>query len=470
MKLKPSKKIADKCNIVKVQRSVDYLLSKRDQLKKYEDIEDFFFHEPEDSKFAKSIEVNLIEIRSRVARELWGHGFYISHNVLDSLLFSIAAHTDDDNLLLSLLETIRNSGIHKPGFIIYPLHSLGILGYGLFHHQTGSKVYFTNKAFGYTVSGQSNSFDQTIDFIKYSKEQFGVKHDIPFDLIEHWRKSRPTAWLEKNPLVAQKIHSFPGTYYDTQFFLLTKLQIATSILLALSAIQNESQLINKDAFLTSSSRVNRFHTLDIKHYIYMYPKPHSKMLDGSCVPMNKRTATLAELSDVPIEIHPKFWRARYKTIEAISNRFTKVESLYVAYMFKAGRKSVEARVAMKLFDSLKFFRRSFKRTDDGIDSIVNIAIAFEVLLTDSYAPGISDRLEKRLCLAISNPKIKEAMLKAVNNLYYARSEIVHTGTTGLSVDISKAQLAFTHAFIGVVDKLHKLPRSSDKPIGDILGD
>src|SRR5207245_4853008 len=49
------------------------------------------------------------------------------------------------------------------------------------------------------VKGQS--FEGTLKFLNESAASLGIRQQIPQDLMEHWRRSRPTKWLERNPLL-----------------------------------------------------------------------------------------------------------------------------------------------------------------------------------------------------------------------------------------------------------------------------
>jgi hypothetical protein len=127
------------------------------------------------------------------------------------------------------------------------------------------------------------------------------------------------------------------------------------------------------------------------------------------------------------------------------------------------------RVYRKLFSSLSYFRRSFRVTADIGEAYVNLAVAFEVLLTDNYASGVDVRIKKRLRKALKGVKGNQAMNSAANMLYTARSEIVHTGQTTIAVDVQSVQRAFVHAFIHVSDRMQGLSSTSQEPIRSILG-
>lgn len=186
--------------------------------------------------------------------------------------------------------------------------------------------------------------------------------------------------------------------------------------------------------------------------------------------MNAQPASLAELTELPVEIDPRIWRRRTRAIEVITGALENVGSIYATHAMLKSSERVRSRVARKLLDALKFFKRSYRPSDDLTYEIVNLAVAFEVLLTDNYSRGISDKLKHRASLAIGTVRGKRRLLDALGRLYDARGECVHTGRATVDVDIRGARRAFTCAFLGVSQRLNRLPNHSSQPIGDILGD
>jgi phosphopantothenate synthetase len=127
-------------------------------------------------------------------------------------------------------------------------------------------------------------------------------------------------------------------------------------------------------------------------------------------------------------------------------------------------------VHRKLSNALGYFRRSFRATPNADEALVNLGAAFEVLLTDHYSPGVGGRITRRLKLALSGEPDADALCASVDDLYRARSEAIHTGETDLAVDLRKAQRTFGTAFLTMVERLPRVPRTSNDPIADMLGD
>jgi hypothetical protein len=92
----------------------------------------------------------------------------------------------------------------------------------------------------------------------------GIGQRLPTDLLRHWRRSRPTAWLERNPLLVVKTIHVPGSYYGSEWLLVSRVR-ATTVGAMLAALQPERQ--ERTPGLFSSRVMNNWQTLDIHHYL-----------------------------------------------------------------------------------------------------------------------------------------------------------------------------------------------------------
>ncbi|HUN84421.1 MAG TPA: hypothetical protein VMU48_08580 [Terracidiphilus sp.] len=321
---------------------------------------------------------------------------------------------------------------------------------------------------GLVARPQTNSLDETIEFMNSAAQALGLGCSVPQDLVHHYSRSRPTKWLTHNPLLIVRCHTFSGTYYENQEFLVLKLQFATALLFMMAAFQHG--IVKKSAGALFSSRtVNNFQTLDIHHYFLLERKPgRKKHFDLRCVPMHVAPADLAELSDVNIEIVPQLWLRRQPIVKRIALALRAVEDGYVKHSLLAKRSSVRSRIYQKLYNALAYFRRSFHVSADKGAAIVNLAVAFEVLLVDFYAPGISERVPQHLSLALRNVKGQGSFTAEVQKLYIARSEAVHTAEIEQEVDMGIARQAFVHAFIAITQRLPRLNTSAQEPIKELL--
>lgn len=292
---------------------------------------------------------------------------------------------------------------------------------------------------------------------------------MPANLIQHWSRTG-ARWLEINPLLVVKVQSFPGSYYENQFLLMTKLRSATTLLSMLATLQ-PTTLSSDREHLLSSSRINNFQTLDIKHYIVLYNAPSRRReLSGDLVPMHVQGPALAEVSDLGIELDPRFWRHRRNAASGIHAAIASVHSGYLKYSFGAKRDETRGRVYRKVFESMAYFRRSFQRSDEQWSSIISLAIAYEMLLTDNYSPGVTERIIRRVKLVLRSVPRVRSLVASVKDLYEARGGIVHSGMSRLEVDLPLARKAYVHVFVELASRLPSLPDASSTPMKDLCGD
>jgi hypothetical protein len=367
-----------------------------------------------------------------------------------------------------VLQVIRRSGIHRPGLCVYPLHSLGIAGAGTFRTFTRTVLEVNLKEAGIVFSPQTNSMRETKHFLQRAASTLGIRQTIPTDLIDHYRRSRPTKWLERNPLLIVRVTSFTGGYYENQAPVTIKLAFATTLLYMISVLEQRERSKEKYSW-TSSSGVNNGETLDIKHYMLLEAGLRRRKMQCLCIPMNIDRLLLAQLSEVSANLHPVVWSRLRSQIRRLTRVLKTVEQGYLQSLFDSSRSKVQDRVCRKLYDALSHFRHSFSYRRVKSESVVNIAIAFETLLTDSYAAPVDKHIHQRLELALKRVPKSRSLLTAVSRMYKARSEIVHEGRAKTDFDVAAARLSFVSAFLAIGDKLARLPKQSAAPIADLLG-
>jgi hypothetical protein len=454
----------------KVGLSADYLLAHREDLKKYRTVEALVLSEdPGAQRLRSGVEYHLVQIRSVLARALWSRQLFIGVTVLDDLLFYAFAHSPAENPLESAIGSIRDHGLHHPGLIIYPVHSFGLLGAGFLHHFTDSRLDYTSSSFGIALTPQTNSLKDTLQFFERAGTALGVRRRIPLDLIVHWHRSRGIEWLKRNPLLVVRAQAFPGSYYENQFLLLTKLRTTTAVLSMLASIQPDNG--DDDSRMRSSSKLNNWQTLDIHHYLVLYASPRSRStLEGDCVPMNVTSTALAEISDLSFDLDPTYWQRQPEVADRIFKAASLVQDGYLMHSFGAGKESATGRLYRKFFHSLSFFRRSFQRADEDWSSIIALAIAFEMIFTDQYRGGVKERIVRRAELVFAAASDGPILAESVDALYRARGGIVHSGATNREHDLRPARRAFVMAFVELVERMGRKLPTSQTPIKDLCGD
>jgi hypothetical protein len=235
-------------------------------------------------------------------------------------------------------------------------------------------------------------------FLDHARTAFGIRHRLPTDTVEHFMRSRPLRWIEHNPLMALRVRSFTGSYYENQFIYMIRLRMSTALIMMLSVMEDrpnpEKRLVHG-----SSARVNNWQTLDIKHYLtFETPIRPRSVLSAYCIPMNAAWLELALLSDLNVDIDPRAWAREkaQKRLSSLNETISGIEKGFLNHSILGSRDALRGRVYRKLVTSIDFFRRSFSAGVRPSEAVVALAIAFEALLTDHYAPRVTERILRRV--------------------------------------------------------------------------
>ncbi|MEM6275247.1 MAG: hypothetical protein AAF735_08415 [Myxococcota bacterium] len=448
--------------------SLQYLQLHSSTLASYTDLESFALSTNDaDAPTRTGIEFHFVALRSALVRELWSRQFFIGTTVVDGLLFDVL-RAGIQKPVLRLLEVIRDHGLHHPGLLVFPTHSFGIMAAGFLHSYSSTRVEYAAPEHGLMLCPQTNDLQRTLDVLRRACAQLQIARRIPQELIEHWYRSR-TDWLTKNPLLLVRTQAYSGSYYENEFLIMTKLRVATATFSMLAVLQRTP---SDPAGLGFSSRsVNNFETLNIRHYIVLYADPSNRSrLDGHCVPMHMNPSTMAEESELGFDFDPRQWRRRNETVDQVHKAVTDVQQGFVRFSFGLDSQSPQGRIYRKLYESLSFFRRSFHRVDSGWSCVVSLAVAFEMLLTDSYSSGVRDRVMRRVGMLLKGVRGVRKFTTEVGHLYEARGGIVHKGSSHLEFEMNSAQTAFVLAFIRLVSRLPRFNPRSATPLRDLCGD
>lgn len=277
-------------------------------------------------------------------------------------------------------------------------------------------------------------------------------------------------WLTRNPLMLVRLSSHTGAYYENQFVYTLKIRISAAEVVMLHALSVDAG-IEVDKFY-SSADVNNWETLDIRHYLIGEATHPEKPLNIRRVPMNVAALELARLSDLAVTLSTRTlarpevqeWEQRLTPI------LRSIEEGHLRYINLTSGEKVHTRVYRRLVTAMDWFRQSFGSRLKEAEAIVALAVAFETLLTDHYAPGSAARIERRVGICLNGYSNVELYQSSVLAVYYARSEIVHTGDGGHRTEIQRAQAAFALCFYEVASRLDRLDRKMVDPIRELLGD
>lgn len=460
-----------------IASAADYLVAHRSELDAFEDPEHLAVStDPEGAlpgtsdgmiRTARALSHQIVTLRTAIGRELWSREIFIDPQVLEELVFYVVREGRGPEPVTGVLEWIRDARATRPGLLIFPLHSLGVLGAGLLRPSRG-RISFINDKRGYAVTPQTNDLDRTLEFLDEVRASFGIRHQLPAGLLRHWRRSRSATWLERNPLLVVRTVHFPGSYYGGEWLLISRVRATTGLLAMLAALQPERSA--RAPRLFSSRSVNNWQTLDIHHYLTLFAGTRrSGELDGQCVPIHAGRTYVSELSDLAIDIDPLYWRRRDPLAQRVHDAVEVVYARYLRAQFHHGTPGAPERTVRKLFDSIGYFRRSLQGSPSSWSGKVALATAFEMLLLDSSgATRIS--LVRRTRLLLKGQPGTRQMPAAVEELYAARNALVHAGDAEADANMALAREAYVRCFVELAFRLHTVRRHTATPLGDLIGD
>jgi hypothetical protein len=276
-------------------------------------------------------------------------------------------------------------------------------------------------------------------------------------------------WVMKNPLIVLRIRTLTGTVYENQSTYLRKLSLATCQIMMCSTVA--AARANAPKPITSTSRVNNYETLDINHYLVFETTGPEKYLELLRVPRNVGVKELAQLSDLAVELDVKAWEdsSIVEPLQEVGVSIGKLDQYQRTHVVPGRKLDARGRLAEKLAHALFWFRRSFNSSHDIREAIVSLAVAFEALLSDGFAQGVTNKILERAATCIGN--LPEAITenKALRDLFDARGSIVHQGSTSDDVDLLIARRAFVRSFVWITERLDSVPSKSDSPLAGIFG-
>jgi hypothetical protein len=180
-----------------------------------------------DTEQARRVGKQIAIVRRPIMEALHQRQLFIAADILETLIFD-AAKAGSADIVYDVLSRIRDARALRPGLLVFPVHSLGVLAAGLLR-ATRKEITFVDSASGVAISPQTNSMTRTLQFLDRTRDALGVKQRVPHDLVEHWRRSRPTKWLEYNPLLVVRARHLPGeSFYTNERLLLSRLQAASA--------------------------------------------------------------------------------------------------------------------------------------------------------------------------------------------------------------------------------------------------
>ncbi|MEN6543664.1 hypothetical protein [Parvibaculum sp.] len=454
------------------QAAQNYLKNKHNLLSGFESIDDFAVNETAlDPKDKRGIEHHLINLRATLARHLWRKEIFVGVSILDMLLFE-AVRDNMADYGLEVLERLGKASL-SAGFIIFPLHSIGIAQPSIFQPKKNVRFVLFKKA-GFAVVAQGNDYDVTIDAISAAMKGLGIKSALDLDMWRHHLQAGNLRWFTRNPLLLVKVTAVTGAYYENQFVYMLKLRLINAMLMMLASF---NAVGSKTKDLRTTSRINNWQTLDIHHYLlgeaFKPAKPRARVrIDVRRVPMNLNPVDLAHLSDVPITIDPgalnqaqnkKRLAEIMKTIDAVESGFREHVTL------GRNKPTLNTRVYRKLVLSLDWYRRSFSAMARDSEAVVALAVAFETLLSDFYTQGVTAKIIARVGVCLTGNSGAGKYQSAVESLFDKRGKTMHLGGFDGTPDLLLARRAYALCLVKIVSLLPLTVKTTNEPVKALLG-
>jgi hypothetical protein len=318
-KLPAAKDLVAAVTSKKINAASSFLLSRQAVLQKYPSLDDLAYGLAADppADELQGLNHNMQVLREAILAELRRNSIFIGTSVVEELVFEVFKNSAGGRSpLLALFELLRDARLHEPGLLIYPLHSIGVLGLGFAKAFVGGltrgrlEVEFAIPEAGLVFSPQTNSEAATVRLIRRVEEHLNLRRTIPEDSLHHHMRIHATGWLTRNPLLFVKTRVFSGTTYENQRFLLLKVQLSTALLLFLAALERGIRG-RKSPRWTSSRSTNNWKTLDLHHYlVYQATGRPGRQFAGTRIPMSVDPTDLSEVSGVGVDFNPDAWKKR----------------------------------------------------------------------------------------------------------------------------------------------------------------
>ena len=453
-----------------VRKALSYLATHHNVLGTYPNVEDLVVEGEQylPPSTYRGLMYHLLAIRRELNHILWRDGIFVGASLIDEAVYQ-QVKTDPSNAFADTYRLLLHHGADRAGFVLYPLHGFGFSG-SPFPWHPKSPNYICFPPLGVGFSAQSRTIDAAHRRLSHIARRLGVPGKVPHAQFCHFNYGW-MEWLTKNPVMVVKVASHTGAYYENQFVYTLRIRIAAAFTAMLHALASDRTGHEPDQY--STTRVNNFETLDIRHYLIAEaPWDASPDLELRRVPMNLRPIDLARLSDLTITLDSVALRLPF--VRAMTRKLlravNKIQLGHLTHVNGDSGDKLRRRIYARIVTALDWFRQSFGSRSTSDEAIVALAIAFETLLTDYYEPRVAERVVRRVRICLRRRHGIAGYVDAVHSVIKSRGAIVHTGSTFTNANHLKAQAAFALCFDALVAKLPLLGTSRDRPIGKLLGD
>ncbi|WP_396593824.1 hypothetical protein [Brevundimonas sp. R86498] len=428
--------------------------------------DDFIFKYADSTKEYRQIEAVHKPLRQALRGHLLRQDIHIGAEILEPLLFRLIRDGSVDPVSEAVAE-LNQQAFHEPGFVLYPVHSYGVMRtFSLASPGpagTGDLV-FTD--LGIAIAPPTQSIKNTLAFVTRSAAALGITSPAPISEIRQEHANPRLHWLSKNPLLMIRVRSYSAGAYENQSEFMRRLGLGAAFVMLLSVLVDP-----RDEKRWNSSRSSN-ETLDIRHYLVGDNGGGGRNLSHRRVPMNLSPAGLAQLSDLNVNLHldrlaaPAGTRLARRAEQAIValEAFTRLNAVIQQPA------TARTRLSSKLLDSVYWFRRSFPAGSQDHEAIVSLAVAFESLLIDSYASGVTGRIVDRAIHILKAEGQPAPVQEIVRKLFSARGDIVHAGSTSTTLNLPLAREAYAFCLLHLLGRIGHVSETTTTAVGDMLGE
>ena len=449
-----------------------YLGRKHNELSRFDTLEHLVIDGEDflDEGSYNGLEYHFRAIRAELARALWKAEVYVGVSIIDELVFQ-SAKNKPASIVQDVLSFLSTTRAGKPGFVLYPLHGFGIGTENPLQWDRVAGAFLHFRSMAVCLAPQTNNFDSTYELISKMASRLGVAGKIDVSDLGHHTRAGNMEWMTSNPLMMVRVSSHTGAYFENQFIYTLKIRISAALAAMIYALAADRG--NKVGDFYTTAKVNNWETLDIHHYLVGEAREKaSASVELRRVPMNISALDLARLSDLTLSLGANTLRLSFMrdAQKRLTQSLKHVETGHLEHVNTASNDRVRRKVYARVVTALDWYRQSFSARVTDDEAVVALAVAFETLLTDSYAKGVAARVERRLRVCLRGRHGIDDYVAAVTSIMQARGEIVHNGSTVQEAAIIKAQAAFSLCFEDVANRLPSLGTSMDQPLGKVLGD
>lgn len=454
-------------------KSLNFIYSKKTNfgtMSYYEFVDCIINNDPQ----FKGVDFHMIFLRKKIIYTLRQLNIFIGSDTVDELIYYSALQSAQTSFIPTLIALIKNNHFHEHALVVFPVHSFGLLGFGLLDFVMkgkGAKISYTcTPAKDISVSAQTGSLEDFISLFKSICRQQRIKapNNDTIETIRHYYRSRNLKWLGSNPLVVFqfRMSRSGSSLYENEFFIRKFFELNAILVYTYFLYDKSKKLVSKYESHFSSANTNNYETMNLYHYL-LFSKNNKNNLKCECVPVHDKKLKIAYTTSLDIEVNSTR-PAIKKIIEPFRESLVKIFIAVYSPDSKEDQAKKKKRVMTKLHTALEFYKESFNAIHE-YEKIINLNTAFEVMFLD-YKGAQNTGTGKEICNRIYKLTHSAKSKKSYSELYYKRNEIIHSGQKNNleGVDIFVAQMTFIKCFVHLVKKLDALTLYSNEPIKDLF--